>query len=83
MSDPRFLLFSTLGVLAGAILAIQSVLNAALAQRAGILPSLVVLALIGTSTLLLRLPLFASQIAPEPCLARPIGTCISVGSSEW
>jgi transporter family-2 protein len=63
LSDPRFLVFSALGALAGATLAVQSVLNATLAHRAGILPALVVLALIGTSTLMLLALLSPSQIS--------------------
>ena len=63
MSDPRFFLFSAFGVLAGAALAVQSILNASLAQRTGTLLSLVVLALIGTSTLVLLALLLPSQLS--------------------
>jgi transporter family-2 protein len=60
LSDPKFFLFSALGVLAGAMLALQSVLNAALAQRVGTLSSMVVLTLMGAATLLLALLVFPS-----------------------
>jgi len=53
LSDFRSILLPALGVLAGGLLAIQSVLNAALAQRAGIFGSMVVLSIISVVTLLL------------------------------
>jgi len=60
VSDPKFFLFTVLGVVAGAMLAIQSVLNAALSQRVGTLSSMVVLTMMGAATLLLILLVFPS-----------------------
>jgi bacterial/archaeal transporter family-2 protein len=52
LSDPRFVLYSVLGVIAGGMLAVQSVLNAALAQRVGTFASMVVLSAISGVVLL-------------------------------
>jgi bacterial/archaeal transporter family-2 protein len=60
LPDPKFLLFATVGVFTGAILAAASVFNAALAQRVGTLTSMVVLTLIGATAMLPILLVFPS-----------------------
>ena len=62
MADPKSFLFPALGVLAGGLLAVQSILNAALGQRSGVLTSMVVLSLISVATLLLILAAFPHSI---------------------
>ena len=62
MSDPRFVVYSALGVIAGGLLAVQSVLNAALAHRVGTFASMVVLSAISGVILLGILAIFPSSV---------------------
>ena len=58
MSSLRFILLSGLGVIAGGLIAIQSVLNASLGQRVGNLGSVLVLTMLSAITLIVLIFLF-------------------------
>ena len=58
MPDVRFLSFFGLGILAGSMLTIQSVLNASLAKRVGTFGSLLVLTVVGISLTLIVIAFF-------------------------
>ena len=58
MPDVRFLSFFGLGILAGSMLTIQSVLNATLAKRVGTFGSLLVLTVVGLAMTLLIIVIF-------------------------
>ncbi len=60
MSAIRFLSFFGLGILAGSMLSIQSVLNATLGKRIGTFGSLVVLTVVGLSMTLIIIAIFPS-----------------------
>jgi len=58
LSSIRFILLSGLGVIAGGLIAIQSVLNASLGQRVGNLGSVLVLTLLSAITLIVLIFIF-------------------------
>jgi transporter family-2 protein len=58
MLDVRFFSFFSIGILAGSMLTIQSVLNASLAKRVGTFGSLLVLTLVGISLTLIVIAFF-------------------------
>ena len=60
MSSTRLILLSVLGVVAGGLIAIQSVLNASLGQRIGNLGSVLVLTFISAITLIILIFFFPS-----------------------
>lgn len=62
MSAIRFLLLSGLGVIAGGLIAIQSVLNASLGQRAGNLGSALLVTLLSVVILIVLIFVFPSTI---------------------
>ena len=73
MSSLIFILLSGLGVIAGGLIAIQSVLNASLGQRAGNLGSVLLLTLLSAITLIVLIFIFpaTSKMSNLP------------GISEW